>query len=393
MGVTTLGGFENGSDYDSGSVALESLPRSEVKLMGEYAPRSGVPVATLAAVALTLLASASLAQTPKGTNSSEQQELSDVIQKCQSSVVLIEVRDKSDKVIKSGSGFIASPDGKIVTNYHVIKGAYSAFVKLNSGAFFKVEGLVASDEDTDIAIVKVGSKSLPALEFGDSDKALVGQSVIAIGSPLGLENTVSNGIVSGLREDSGKKWIQTTAPASPGNSGGPLINSSGVVVGMITWKVVGGENLNFAVPSNSVRNLLAFAGSSLKPLDSMASHHFKFVQGQLVYVMTNDFSIKRKAEEQFAKDGQFRVAGGLSGADFVFVALWDKSSNEELIVVVLPDDYPQYKADLDGLRDHSVWQGGGQVRPGSIWNPARSEVKILVKRFEREIVSQLSGVK
>lgn len=354
---------------------------------------SSIPALALSACAVGVLATASLAQDSKLTDNNQQQQLSDLIRRCQGAVVLIEVRDSSDKVTGTGSGFIVSSDGRIVTNYHVVKGAHAAYVKLNNGAFFKVDGLVASDEQADLAIVKVAGNDLPVLQFGDSDRATVGQSVITVGSPLGLQNSVSNGIISGVREDSGRKWIQTTAAASPGNSGGPLVGLTGEVVGVVTWKVAGGENLNFAVPSNSVRNLLAFAGSSVKPLDSTASRHFKFGPGQMVYVMTNDLSIKRKAEEQFAKDGQFRVAGGLSGADFVFVALWDKSSNEELIVVVLPDDYSQYKADLDALRDHSVWQGGGQVRPGSIWNPTRSEVKILVRRFEREILSQRASVK
>jgi S1-C subfamily serine protease len=119
--------------------------------------------------------------------------------------------------------------------------------------------------------ISQSSKSLVSifqmLTFANSDSAAVGQSVIAIGSPLGLENSVSNGIVSGLRDESGRKWIQTTAPASPGNSGGPLINLSGQVLGVLAWKVLGGENLNFAIPSNSVKSLLAFAGSSVKPLD------------------------------------------------------------------------------------------------------------------------------
>jgi S1-C subfamily serine protease len=323
-----------------------------------------------------------------GSATAQEQQFIEVVKHSISSVVFIEVQDASGSTTRTGSGFMVSPDGKIVTNFHVIEGARSAYVKMNDGAFFKVDGLIASDKEADLAVLKVAGNDLPALKFGDSDKAMLGQSVIVIGSPLCLQiqlcpqNSVSNGIISGLREDSGRKWIQTTAAASAGNSGGPLLNSSGEVLGVVTWKVVGGENLNFAVPVNSVKSLLAFAGSTVKPL--AASRHLKFVPGQAVYIMTNDLSIKRKAEEQFAKDGQFKVAGGLSGADFVFVALWDKSSNEELAVAVLPDDYSQYKTDLDGLRDHALWQGGGQVRPGSIWNPTRSEVKVLVRQFEQE---------
>jgi S1-C subfamily serine protease len=339
--------------------------------------------ALLAAIATVPATTTSLAQTSKAPDGTQHQELADVIKLCLSSVVSIEVRDASDKAIRTGSGFIASPDGKIVTNYHVVKGAHSAYVKLNNGAFFKVDGLIASDADADIAILKVAGNNLPVLPFGDSERAAVGQSVVAIGSPLGLENSVSNGIVSAVREDSGRKWIQTTAAASAGNSGGPLINSSGEVLGVVTWKLVGGENLNFAVPASSVKTLLGFAGSTVKPLDSGASSQFKFAPGQLVYIVSPNLELQRKAGEQFGKDRQFKPADGLRKADFVFVAIMDASSGrrgEELALVLLPDDYSQYRADLDGLRDHAVWRGGGPLRAYG------SEVKKLVKQFEQEVL-------
>lgn len=319
------------------------------------------------------------------SNAAQQRDLTDVIRQSVDSVVLVEVRDASDKTIKTGSGFIASSDGRIVTNYHVVKGARSAYVKLSNGAFFKVDGLIASDADADIAVLKVAANNLPALVFGDSEKAAVGQSVVAIGSPLGLESSVSNGIVSAIREEGGRKWIQTTAAASVGNSGGPLIDSSGEVLGILAWKLVGGENLNFAVPSNSVKALLAFAGSSVKPLDSGASRRFKFAPGQAVYIVSPTLELQRKAGEQFAKDRQFKVASGLSNADFVFVALLDASSDEELALVLLPDDYSQHRADLDGLRDHALWQGGA-VRPRTIFSLNGSKVKNLVKQFEQEVL-------
>jgi len=155
------------------------------------------------------------ASSDSNSSARQQQDLVQVIKQCVDSVVLIEVRDTSDKVMRTGSGFVASPDGRIVTNYHVIKDAPSAYIKLNNGAFFKVDGLVASDADADVAIIKVAGNNLPVLVFGDSDKASVGETVIAIGSPLGLANSVSTGIISGLRDDSGRKWIQTTAAVSP----------------------------------------------------------------------------------------------------------------------------------------------------------------------------------
>jgi serine protease Do len=97
-------------------------------------------------------------------------------------------------------------------------------VKLNNGSFFPVEGILADDSDRDIAVIKVRGKNLPVLTIADSDLLAAGDHVVAIGSPLGLENSVSDGIISGFREDEkGRSWVQTTAPISHGNSGGPLL--------------------------------------------------------------------------------------------------------------------------------------------------------------------------
>jgi hypothetical protein len=131
-------------------------------------------------------------------------------------------------------------------------------VKLNNGAFFPVEGIIADDPEHDLALIKVSGKNLPSLSLADSDSLTAGQHVLAIGSPLGLENSVSDGIVSGFRKNAdGMNWIQTTAPASHGNSGGPLLVMDGKVAGVLTWKKGEGENLNFAAPSKLIVPLLA----------------------------------------------------------------------------------------------------------------------------------------
>jgi S1-C subfamily serine protease len=163
--------------------------------------------------------------------------------------------------------FLISADGRIVTNHHVIAGAASAVVKLNNGAFFPVEGVIADDPEHDLAVTKVPGKGLPYLNLEDSESLAVGQHVLAIGSPLGLENSVSDGIVSGIRNEDGKSWIQTTAPVSHGNSGGPLLVMNGKVVGVVTWKAGSGENLNFAAPSKLIAPLLSH--SSVQPLGTV----------------------------------------------------------------------------------------------------------------------------
>ncbi len=206
---------------------------------------------SLALVILMLCATA----TPCKLKAQTQETTEQVVKKCSDAVVLIFVSD-SGKETGLGSGFIISSDGKIVTNYHVIKDAQKALVKLTNGAFFPVESVLASDSVKDLAIIKVTGKNLPTLKIADSDTAQVGERVIAIGSPLGLESTVTDGIVSALRNEASTSWIQTTAPVSPGNSGGPLLRLDGTVVGVITWGYKSGQNLNFASPSNYVRDLI-----------------------------------------------------------------------------------------------------------------------------------------
>ncbi len=200
-----------------------------------------------------------------------QLRVADVVKRSTAGVVQIVVSDQAGNELGLGSGFIVSANGEIVTNYHVIEGAHLAIAKLANGSFFPIKGVLAADADTDLVLLKVEGRELPLLNLGSIGKVQVGDHVVAIGSPLGLEGTVSDGIVSALRiEAAGKNWIQTTAPVSHGNSGGPLLNMSGEVVGVITWGVnlQEGANLNFAVPSDEVKSLLSTA-AELSPLDSI----------------------------------------------------------------------------------------------------------------------------
>src|SRR6202034_3718709 len=116
------------------------------------------------------------------------------------------------------------------------------------GAFYAVDGVLASDKARDIAVIKAHGQNFRTLPLGDSDRVQVGEDVVAIGNPLSLESTVSNGIVSGIRtvEEEGGKLVQITTPISPGSSGGPLFNMNGEVVGTTTFYINGGEKLNVA---------------------------------------------------------------------------------------------------------------------------------------------------
>jgi Trypsin-like peptidase domain len=180
------------------------------------------------------------------------------------SIVSIVISDKDGKPIAQGSGFLVSTDGVIVTNYHVISEGSSAIVKFPDGAFYVVDGVLAFDKARDVAVIKAHGENFRALTLGNSDRLQVGEEVVAIGNPLSLESTVSNGIVSGIRtvKEKGGKFLQVTTPISPGSSGGPLFNMAGAVVGITTLYIEGGENLNFAIPINDAKELVMLSLST-----------------------------------------------------------------------------------------------------------------------------------
>ncbi len=161
----------------------------------------------------------------------------------------------------AGSGVIFAPDGYILTNSHVVDGASSITVTLADGQDIPAQ-VVGDDSETDVAVVRVApprGQSLPAVRLGNSDRLLVGQLVVAIGSPAGLQSTVTAGIVSALHRTlpgyGGRlieDIIQTDAPINPGNSGGPLVNAAGEVIGINVAVLQQTQGLSFAIPINTV---------------------------------------------------------------------------------------------------------------------------------------------
>jgi serine protease Do len=167
-----------------------------------------------------------------------------------------------------GSGFIIDKDGYIVTNNHVIEKADKIRVKLKSGQEFDAE-IIGRDPNTDIALIKLKSEEdLPIAKLGDSDALKVGQWVMAIGNPFGLEHTVTAGIVSAKGRVIGSgpydDFIQTDASINPGNSGGPLLNMNGEVVGINTAIVASGQGIGFAIPINLAKGVITQLRSSGK---------------------------------------------------------------------------------------------------------------------------------
>lgn len=181
----------------------------------------------------------------------------DIAERASSSVALITTTDAGGKVRATGSGVFLSADGLLVTNRHVVEGASGATAKLPTGAYYVVKGFVAVDKRNDLVLLQAEGSGFRPLQLATADTLRLGDTVVAIGSPLAFEGTVSTGIVSGFRSDlSMESAIQTTAPISPGSSGGALLDLHGKVVGITTLQATEGQNLNFAVPAKLVERLI-----------------------------------------------------------------------------------------------------------------------------------------
>ncbi|HQF42559.1 MAG TPA: serine protease [Ignavibacteriaceae bacterium] len=180
------------------------------------------------------------------------QSISDIVEEVEESVVMVLTYDATGSQIGQGSGVFVTKEGKILTNAHVIEDAYSAEVISSIGNFNQVE-ILFKDEDKDLALIKVNTNnSLPPL-FAEDTNFKAGQRVIAIGNPLGLEKTVSDGLISGIRRlQNGVELIQTSVPISPGSSGGILLDEYGFIIGITTSTIIGGQNINFAISLNTI---------------------------------------------------------------------------------------------------------------------------------------------
>jgi len=206
---------------------------------------------------------------------------------------------KSYRERSLGTGFIIDKSGYIATNNHVVEDAEKIQVKLKSGEEYDAE-IVGRDSSTDIALIKIKpSADLPSLEFGNSDSMKVGQWVVAIGSPFGLEQTVTAGIVSAKGRVIGQgaydDFIQTDASINPGNSGGPLLSLDGKVIGINTAIIASAQGIGFAIPINMASNIIeqlkvngsvvrGWLGITMKDIDKGLADYLKLQEAKGVLV-------------------------------------------------------------------------------------------------------------
>ena len=235
--------------------------------------------------------------------SGEELSLVEINKKVKNSVVAVLISDGEQEAEFSGSGFIISADGYIITNTHVVEGASSIKIVLHDGITEYKATIVGADERSDLAVLKVDAKNLAPVELGDSTQLEVGETVVAIGNPYGMElaGTVTNGIVSALNRKiemngSYMTLIQTNASINPGNSGGPLVNAYGQVIGITSSKLIasGYEGIGFAIPINDVVSIAeelitygkvktrAYIGISGRDFTAQEAAQYNMPQGVLV---------------------------------------------------------------------------------------------------------------
>ena len=299
-----------------------------------------------------------------------------------------------------GSGFIVGQDGYIVTNNHVVGEADKVTVTMVDGREFEAK-VVGTDPDSDVAVIKVDATGLPTLELGDSDAAQVGEWVLAVGSPFGLQHSVTAGIVSAKsRNDVGitgfPDFIQTDAAINPGNSGGPLVDLDGKVIGLntaILSRSGGSMGIGFAIPINNVRWAKdqivnngsvsrGYLGVALQGMDKNVAESFGADgKGALVADVTPD----SPAHKAGLKQGD--VVTKLNGDEVA-----DASSLKNKVAMLTPGE----RAALEVLRDGQAQSLSVQLgeRPKDLESVARgvapvSELGLSVQELDGDIASQL----
>jgi S1-C subfamily serine protease len=219
-----------------------------------------------ALVALTVVA---CAMTLRSAERSHTSKAGEIYQRAAASVVLVQTYGVFGNAQSFGTGFVVAEDGKILTNYHVIRNSKRAEVRLENGHTYDFVAVVDVDIARDIALLQIKATGLHALTLGNSGAVRIGDTVYSVSNPHGYNNTLSEGIISGIRLN-GEQWrLQITAPISHGSSGGPLFNTEGEVIGITTEIDDKGQNLNFVVPIDYARGMLASSSQTTRSIASV----------------------------------------------------------------------------------------------------------------------------
>lgn len=243
----------------------------------------------------------------------------------------------------NGSGVIVDDSGVIATNYHVIEDSSNVSIELQNGDVYQDIGVISIDEIKDIALLKIDGFDLPTAEFGNSNSVVIGEDVLVMGAPRGMEQTVSRGIVSAIRDSGeGYRLIQTDAAISPGSSGGGMFNLEGELVGLTVSYLEDAQNINFVIPINYVRGM--FSTTESYPLADLAINNppernsgasNASVASSLDSVMEE---LNEEYNDTFAKidnrwyllDEDFVLWNEIISDDIIFTTLYDESINSDL---------------------------------------------------------------
>jgi hypothetical protein len=269
--LQSINTIEDGAIPDTNSAAVYKLYRAGIltgnDTRGTFTPDSSISRASASAI-ISRMAEADLRQSVTLKASTAQKTVltaEEIYAQCSPAVFYIEVYNSKGAPIASGSGFFISSDGTAVTNFHVVKGSYSAKITLSdTGAVYDVLGVYDYNKDEDWAVLKINGSGFSCLDIGDTTSIVGGATVYAIGSPLGLQNTISQGLISNSSRIEGDlTYIQTSASISSGSSGGALINKYGEVIGITSASYVNGQNLNLALP---LKYISGYSSSSYSTL-------------------------------------------------------------------------------------------------------------------------------
>jgi len=194
------------------------------------------------------------------------QNAKEIAKKCMTSTVSLVMEDSFKQPLSLGSGFIVD-DGKVITNLHVIEDATFGYVTISGESKkHKINGYLAIDKSHDLALLSVPTLIGNSLAINDNSPE-IGEKIYAIGNPKGLSGTISEGIISGIRNFDNEELIQITAPISPGSSGGPVINNNGELIGVSVGTLDSGQNLNFAIPTKYVSRLIKLSQIEITQLN------------------------------------------------------------------------------------------------------------------------------